>query len=84
MFTQELLEAEAANIKPIEEEIEDERRKVEAKTPITEEVSCLFSLCMLKVLDYQACQLSIAIPAGHTFTGSQHLNHICDRQRPVH
>ncbi|CAK0771177.1 hypothetical protein CVIRNUC_003840 [Coccomyxa viridis] len=33
----ELLEAEAANIKPIEEEIEDERRKVEAKTPITEE-----------------------------------------------
>lgn len=33
----ELLEAEAANVKPIEEEIEDERRKVEAKTPITEE-----------------------------------------------
>ena len=30
---QELLEAEAANVKPIEEEIEDERRKVEAKTP---------------------------------------------------
>ena len=25
-------------MKPIEEEIEDERRKVEAKTPITEEV----------------------------------------------
>ena len=37
---QELLEAEAANVKPIEDEIEDERRKVEAKTPITEEVSC--------------------------------------------
>ena len=36
---QELLEAEAANVKPIEDEIEDERRKVEAKTPITEEVS---------------------------------------------
>ncbi|CAL5223025.1 g5480 [Coccomyxa viridis] len=33
----ELLEAEAANVKPIEDEIEDERRKVEAKTPITEE-----------------------------------------------
>ena len=46
MFTQELLEAEAANIKPIEEEIEDERRKVEAKTPITEEVSSLSFLCM--------------------------------------
>ena len=46
MSTQELLEAEAANIKPIEEEIEDERRKVEAKTPITEEVSCLSFLCM--------------------------------------
>ena len=41
---QELLEAEAANVKPIEDEIEDERRKVEAKTPITEEVGCSHTL----------------------------------------
>ena len=27
-------------MKPIEEEIEEERRKVDAKTPITEEVWC--------------------------------------------
>lgn len=33
-----LLEEEAANSKPIEEEIEEERSKVDAKTPITEEV----------------------------------------------
>lgn len=35
---QELLEAEAANVKPIEDEIDEERRKVDAKTPITEQV----------------------------------------------
>ncbi|KAK9901521.1 hypothetical protein WJX75_000134 [Coccomyxa subellipsoidea] len=33
----ELLEAEAANVKPIEDEIDEERRKVDAKTPITEQ-----------------------------------------------
>lgn len=33
-----LLEEEAANAKTVEEEIEEERAKVEAKTPITEEV----------------------------------------------
>ncbi|CAL8468173.1 g7712 [Coccomyxa elongata] len=33
----ELLEAEAASHKPIEDEIDEERRKVDAKTPITEE-----------------------------------------------
>ena len=36
---QELLEAEAASHKPIEDEIDEERRKVDAKTPITEEAS---------------------------------------------
>jgi hypothetical protein len=36
---QELLEAEAENRKAIEDIIEEERRKVDAKTPITEEVS---------------------------------------------
>ena len=35
---QELMELEAANTKSIEEVIEEERRQVEAKTPITEEV----------------------------------------------
>ena len=45
---QELLEAEAANVKPIEEEIEDERRKVEAKTPITEEVRCPHTAAALR------------------------------------
>jgi hypothetical protein len=35
---QELLEAEAQNQKAIEDIIEEERRKVDAKTPITEEV----------------------------------------------
>lgn len=37
---QELLEQEAENRKAIEDIIEEERRKVDAKTPITEEVSC--------------------------------------------
>jgi hypothetical protein len=43
---QELLEAEAANVKPIEDEIDEERRKVDAKTPITEQVIpvCLHTL----------------------------------------
>lgn len=36
-FEQELLEAEAANSKSIEEVIEEERAKVDARTPITEE-----------------------------------------------
>ena len=35
---QELLEAEAANTRPIEDLIEEERSKVDAKTPITEVV----------------------------------------------
>ena len=35
----ELLELEAKNAISIEEEIENERKKVDAKTPITEEVS---------------------------------------------
>ena len=34
---QELLEAEAANSKSIEDVIEEERAKVDARTPITEE-----------------------------------------------
>ena len=34
----ELLELEAKNAVSIEEEIENERKKVDAKTPITEEV----------------------------------------------
>lgn len=48
---QELLEAEAANVKPIEDEIEEQRRKVEAKTPITEEVShsCPVVICCMPV-----------------------------------
>ena len=37
----ELLELEAKNAVSIEEEIENERKKVDAKTPITEEVSSL-------------------------------------------
>ena len=37
---QELLEEEAANAKPIEDLIEEERRKVDARTPITGEVGC--------------------------------------------
>ncbi len=41
-LVQELLEAEAASHKPIEDEIDEERRKVDAKTPITEEV-CILS-----------------------------------------
>jgi hypothetical protein len=36
----ELLEAEKANAPSIEEEIEAERAKVDARTPITEEVNC--------------------------------------------
>ena len=36
----ELLELEAKNAISIEEEIENERKKVDAKTPITEEVMC--------------------------------------------
>jgi hypothetical protein len=36
---QELMELEAANTKSIEDVIEEERRQVEAKTPITEQVS---------------------------------------------
>lgn len=40
---QELLEEEAANAKPIEDLIEEERRKVDARTPITEEVGCRVS-----------------------------------------
>lgn len=39
MRMQELLEQEAENRKAIEDIIEEERRKVDAKTPITEEVS---------------------------------------------
>ena len=35
---QELMELEAANTKSIEDVIEEERRQVEAKTPITEQV----------------------------------------------
>ena len=42
------MELEAANTKSIEEVIEEERRQVEAKTPITEEVAT-------------ACQLSQTI-----------------------
>ena len=39
MGLQELLEAEMENKKSIEEEIEEDRRKVEARTPITLNVS---------------------------------------------
>ena len=43
----ELLELEAKNAISIEEEIEMERKKVDAKTPITEEVCscCIYLLC---------------------------------------
>lgn len=52
----ELLELEAKNAISIEEEIENERKKVDAKTPITEEVfppilyvlhhiSCILHVC---------------------------------------
>ena len=77
MSTQELLEAEAANIKPIEEEIEDERRKVEAKTPITEEVGCSSFLCMLT---YWTRGLSVVI---HTQGNNASMTSE-DNQRPVH
>ena len=43
LVPQELLEEEAANAKPIEDLIEEERRKVDARTPITEEVGCRVS-----------------------------------------
>ena len=47
---QELLEAEAANAKSIEEEIEEERAKVDAKTPITEQVFDLWRMLLAGVL----------------------------------
>ena len=49
-----LLEEEAKNAKTIEEEIEDERRKVDAKTPITELVAALDALGF----DSHCCRLS--------------------------
>ena len=45
-----LLEEEAKNAKTIEEEIEDERRKVDAKTPITESVSVMKSCALLVIV----------------------------------
>ena len=42
----ELLELEAKNAKSIEEEIEEERQKVDAKTPITETV-CTLCPCII-------------------------------------
>ena len=45
-----LLEEEAKNAKTIEEEIEDERRKVDAKTPITESVSVVRSCALLVIV----------------------------------
>ena len=51
------MELEAANTKSIEDVIEEERRQVEAKTPITEEVSAArqafpppLVLCLLVIL----------------------------------
>ena len=44
----ELLELEAKNAVSIEEEIENERKKVDAKTPITEEVSIYTMICFIK------------------------------------
>jgi hypothetical protein len=41
----ELLEAERANAPSIEEEIEAERAKVDARTPITEDVSAGIRIC---------------------------------------
>ena len=51
----ELLELEAKNAKSIEEEIEEERQKVDAKTPITETV-CIFCPCIIFM--HQKLQLS--------------------------
>ena len=45
-----LLEEEAKNARTIEEEIEDERRKVDAKTPITESVSVVKSCALLVIV----------------------------------
>ena len=47
LMCQELLEAEAANSKAIEDVIEEERAKVDARTPITEEVRPLMSCTCL-------------------------------------
>lgn len=44
----ELLELEAKNAISIEEEIENERKKVDAKTPITEEVMLHLALVTLE------------------------------------
>ena len=50
----ELLELEAKNAKSIEEEIEEERQKVDAKTPITETVC---TLCPCIICTHQNLQL---------------------------
>ena len=57
----ELLEAERANAPSIEEEIEAERAKVDARTPITEDVS--------KIVVYSSC----VSPAWRVWTRTHHL-----------
>ena len=56
---QELLEAEAANSKAIEDVIEEERAKVDARTPITEEARP----CRVRVGSY-AHAVAVSTHAG--------------------
>lgn len=51
-----LLEEEAKNAKTIEEEIEEERQKVDAKTPITQSVCLVAPLLPLPMLHLLAAQ----------------------------
>ena len=64
---QELLEEEAANAKPIEDLIEEERRKVDARTPITEEVGYRVSTAAAEsLLQLHSCSMfrtyAVALP----------------------
>lgn len=51
----ELLELEAKNAISIEEEIENERKKVDAKTPITEEVMLQLASAPLETDPHESC-----------------------------
>ena len=63
---QELLEAEMENKKSIEEEIEEDRRKVEARTPITLQARLRLACgCHSKAHPYLSCMCRLSAPAYH-------------------
>ena len=85
---QELLEQEAANTKPIEDLIEEERSKVDAKTPITEVVRltpwhsiALQLLCAVHL--HEAFPASGRRSASGATSGARRSSGSWTRRRPI-